>query len=138
MNSDTSLASRYGRATRCSAFSHRRVIILTVAALGVLVAFAAYFAFRPSGDPIAPQNVSNKVQSSAVTTVQISVVPDRTRPIRCSVRALNEYEAVVGYREVTVPTDPQASSEKQVHVSVDISTTQRAVQGNLGQCWFVQ
>lgn len=134
---NNALQSRYGTAGKAPAASQRRGFIALAAVVAILFAGAAFLAFQPRGNPHTPQTISFTAHNAARATLTYSVVPDRERDIRCSAIAKNPYEAVVGFAEVTVPASPEASGNTTVQGTVDIRTTQLAVQGLLESCTFM-
>lgn len=117
--------------------SKRTLMIIGGIAALIIAIGAAYFAFQPAQSPNTASNVSFEQIDSNRAVVTFNIAPDEKRDSVCSVVAKNEYEAVVGYREVTIPAHDDGDSTDLVHQRVDVNTTQRSVQGHLESCWFV-
>lgn len=117
---------------------NKRPLLIAAGIVTVLIAIgAAFFAFRPAGAPTTASDVSFEAIDSNRAVVTFNIRPDRERDSVCSVVAKNDFEAVVGYREVTIPAAPDTASSDLFHQKVEVNTTQRAVQGHLESCWFV-
>ena len=137
------LQSRYGgRAPRIQheRTERRRLSRPAVIGIGVglaaAIGVAAWYSFAPNPTPDGTVTISYDVVDSTLTRTTIGVYPDDERDITCSLRAVSEHEAVVGYTEVTVPADPQSDGSSPVTVSADISTTQLAASGHHESCWY--
>lgn len=144
----TAVADRYGsrsrlphsraHATGASGPGKQPWIIAGLgAALAVLIGLAAWFAFAPARVPDTPKTVSYDVVDASLTVTRFSIVPDESRDIECAVQATNLQEAVVGFREVTIPARAGTSTSDPVHLDVDIRTTQLAASGHVESCWYV-
>ncbi|OFL67173.1 MULTISPECIES: DUF4307 domain-containing protein [unclassified Brevibacterium] len=117
---------------------NRRTLLIIAGIIAVLItAGAAFFAFRPAGAPTTASDVAFEAVDSNRAIVEFNIRPDRSRDSVCSVVAKNDFEAVVGYREVTIPAAPDTASSDLFHQEVSVNTTQLAVQGHLETCWFV-
>ncbi len=132
MSAQDSLPDRYGHAPRRR--PHRRRW-WAVTGIALLIIAVTAVAFRPRTQP-SSENVAYQVHDSAQTTVRLNVVPDQQRTVRCAVKAVNQYEATVGYKEVTIAPDSSASAADAVHLRVNVATTQRAATGSIDRCWF--
>ncbi|MDK7748855.1 DUF4307 domain-containing protein [Brevibacterium sp. UMB10442] len=128
-----SLDSRYGR----QGVNRRPLLLALTCVVVILIAGAAFLAFKPRTHPHAPQTSHFTAHDAANASVTFSIVPDPQRDIRCAAVIRNQFEAVVGYKEVTIPADPQATSASMHHDSVDIRTTQKGAQGNVESCAYV-
>ncbi len=111
------------------------VIVAGILLVG-LVALAAYMAFRPQTAPTTPKTLNYSVVDSSATLVNVAIFPDRERDVHCVVQATNEYDAVVGFTEVTVPADPEADPHSPRSLDVELATTQLASSGHVDSCWF--
>lgn len=142
------VSDRYGSRSRLP--QHRRqattasgpgrrplIIIAAVIACAIMIGLAAWFAFAPARVPDTPKTIRYDVVDSSLTRTTISIVPDETRDIGCAVQATNLQEAVVGFREITVPAQADASTSEPVQIDVDIRTTQLAASGHVDSCWYV-
>lgn len=143
----TAVADRYGSRSRlphnrthaATASGRKRpwIIAALAAALVIMIGLAAWFAFAPARVPDTPKTVSYDVVDAALTVTRFSIVPDETRDIECAVQATNLQEAVVGFREVTIPARAGTSTSEPVQLDVDIRTTQLAASGHVESCWYV-
>lgn len=113
------------------------IIAALGAALAVMIGLAAWFAFAPARVPDTPKTVSYDVVDASLTVTRFSIVPDESRDIECAVQATNLQEAVVGFREVTIPARAGTSTSDPVQLDVDIRTTQLAASGHVESCWYV-
>ena len=140
MTERSAVSERYGgRAPgyQGTKLNKRPLLIIAGIAIVLIAIGAAFFAFRPAGAPTTASDVSFEAIDSNHAVVTFNIRPDRTRDSVCSVIAKNEFEAVVGYREVTIPAAADTTSSDLFHQEVDVNTTQQAVQGHLDSCWFV-
>ena len=144
----TAVADRYGsrsrlphsrtHATGASGPGKRPWIIAALgAAFVVMIGLAAWFAFAPARVPDTPKTVSYDVVDASLTVTRFSIVPDESRDIECAVQATNLQEAVVGFREVTIPARAGTSTSEPVQLDIDIRTTQLAASGHVESCWYV-
>lgn len=143
MTTAADLQSRYGgRAPRIQHERTPRGRLTRPAVIGVVVgliaasAAAAWYGFAPSATPEGTVTISYDVVDSTLTRTTVGVYPDDERDITCTVRAVNEHEAVVGFSEVTIPADPTTDGTEPQTVQVDISTTQLAASGHHETCWY--
>ena len=135
---DQHLAARYGAARKVGLFNNRRAVwvIAVVAVLGALIWAASLTFFKDTG-PKNPQDITFTVNDAASAVSSFSVVPDAHRDIACTVVAKNQYEAIVGYAQVTVPADPQTDGQTPAVQTVTVNTVQLAHQGHLERCAFI-
>ncbi|GAA1369896.1 DUF4307 domain-containing protein [Brevibacterium luteolum] len=144
----TAVADRYGsrsrlphNGTHAATASGRGkrpwIIAALAAALVIMIGLAAWFAFAPARVPDTPKTVSYDVVDASLTVTRFSIVPDESRDIECAVQATNLQEAVVGFREVTIPARAGTSTSEPVQLDVDIRTTQLAASGHVESCWYV-
>lgn len=133
-----SLDSRYGRSPASSPATSKRLLMIVLGCVVVVITVgAAFLAFRPQAHPHAPETSNFTTHDAANASLQFTIVPDATRDIRCEALAKNQYEAIVGYKEVVIPADPSATSASIYSQRVDIRTTQRAAQGHVESCVFL-
>ncbi len=130
-----SLDSRYGRTAHGN--KKRPLLFVLAGIVIVLIAGAAFLAFKPRAQPHAPETSNFTAHDAGNASVTFSIVPDAHRDIKCAAIIKNQYEAVVGYKEITIPADPQANSASMHHDRVDVRTTQEGAQGNVESCVFV-
>lgn len=128
--------NRYGRTREPKRRLSPRAMVLAGIVLVAVVVVIAFAAFRPQSTPSTPRTLSYSVVDSSSTLVTVAIFPDRERDVHCSVQATNDFEAVVGFTEVTVPADPDADPNTPKALEVDLSTTQLASSGHVDTCWF--
>ncbi|SDS86957.1 protein of unknown function [Brevibacterium siliguriense] len=127
---------RYGRTRRPKRELSRRAKVIGVIVLAAVVAVIAVWAFSPQASPTTPRTLDYSVVDDSSTRVSVGIFPDQERDVHCIIQATNEQEAVVGFTEVTVPTDPNADPNSPKRVDVDLATTQLAASGHAESCWF--
>lgn len=130
-----SLDSRYGRTTTGN--KKNPLLVALAVVVVILIAGAAFLAFKPRTHPHAPQTSNFTAHDAGNASLTFSIVPDVHRDIRCAAIIKNQYEAVVGYKEITVPADADANSSSVHHDRVDVRTTQKGAQGNVESCVYV-
>lgn len=130
-----SLDSRYGRTSQ--GIKKRPLLFALAGVVIVLIVGAAFLAFKPRAHPHAPETSHFTAHDAGSASVTFSIVPDARRDIKCAAIIKNQYEAVVGYKEVTIPADPHANSASMHHDRVEIRTTQKGAQGNVESCVYV-
>lgn len=127
---------RYGRSREPRRRLGRGFTILAAVVLIGLLALAAFLAFRPQTAPTTPKTLNYSVVDSSSTQVRVAIFPDRERDVHCIVQATNEYDAIVGFTEVSIPADPQADPHSPRALNVELATTQLASSGHVDACWF--
>lgn len=115
-------------------FPWGKTIVITVFALGVV--FIGFLTLTGRDSAPISNDISFTVSNPAQTTVSMSVVPDKSRTVHCAIQALNDEHGVVGYREVTVPANPDRDPNNPVVFHEKVRTTQLAVNGGIDKCWF--
>lgn len=127
---------RYGRVREPRRRLGKTAKIIAVVIVSALVIAIAFVAFRPQTTPTTPKTLGYSVVDSSSTQVSVAIFPDQDRDVHCIVQATNEYEAVVGFTEVTVPADPNADPNTPRQMDIDLATTQVAASGHADACWF--
>jgi Domain of unknown function (DUF4307) len=127
----TALDARYGR-TRGRRIRTRTVAI--VAGAGVLlvaVAWALWVGLFGATSSIETQDVGYTVVDSHAIDIRSQVSTDPGTRVSCSIQALNEKFAIVGWKVVTLP--PVA--ERNRVFTERVRTSEPAVSGLIGSCW---
>lgn len=133
MSTPASLSDRYGM-RRPARFPWGKTIVITVFALGVV--FIGWLTLGGQDSSPVSKDLSFTVVDASVTKVSVSVLPDPDRTVHCAVQALNSEYGVVGYREISVPPDPDRDSGRPTVFHETVRTTQLAVNGGIDKCWF--
>lgn len=134
--SDETHVDRYGRNRQPQRRLSRRATIISIAIIAVITIVIALVAFRPKTIPTTPQTISYSIVDSSSTRATVAIFPDQKRDVSCIVQATNEFEAIVGFTEVTVPASPNADPTKPTTLEVELATTQLASSGHADACWF--
>ena len=120
------LAKRYGQKTRFSKTSQRLLAALGVSAI---TAGAIYFGIA-NFKGIEFKEVSFKVVSAQSVELTFEVTKPVDRAAVCSLKALNEQFAVVGYKSIEVsPNDAQ-----KVRLTIPINTIELATTALVDDC----
>ncbi|PCC44631.1 hypothetical protein CIK65_01915 [Brevibacterium aurantiacum] len=127
---------RYGRVREPKRRLGRTAKIIAAVIVAALIVAIAFVAFRPQTTPTTPRTLDYSVVDSALTQVTVAIFPDQDRDVHCIVQATNEYEAIVGFTEITVPADPTADPNSLRQMGIDLATTQVASSGHVDSCWF--
>ena len=127
---------RYGRTRKPKRRKGNTAKIIAGVIVALLVVVIAFAAFRPQTSPTTPKTLDYSVVDSSLTQVTVAIFPDHDRDVHCIVQATNDYEAIVGFTEVTVPADPNADPNSPRQLSIDLATTQFASSGHADSCWF--
>ncbi|WGW10660.1 DUF4307 domain-containing protein [Saxibacter everestensis] len=129
------LDSRYGRTPKPP--KGRKRLIAAAAALLLAVGAVGWVAFGKEATEPTSKDISFELTDASETKVSFSVLPDKQREVRCSIQALNEQYAIVGYAEVTIQPDPSVTTSRPRVIDVDVRTQQLAVSGGVEKCRFV-
>jgi hypothetical protein len=127
----TALDARYGR-TRSRRIRTRTIAI--VAGAGVLlvaVAWALWVGLFGATASIETQDVGYTIVDSHAIDIRSQVSADPGTHVSCSIQALNEKFAIVGWKVVTLP----AVTERNRVVTERVRTSEPAVSGLIGSCW---
>jgi hypothetical protein len=127
----TALDARYGRTP---GRRRRAVLLAIVVGAAVLVTVVVWVIwvglFTPNAAVQSEDVGSTPVDDSTIRVVsQISADPGAH--VHCSVEALTEDFAVVGWKVVALPP----TEHRVQRVTTTVRTTQRAVSGLIGSCW---
>jgi len=127
----TALDARYGR-TRGRRIRTRTVAI--VAGAGVLlvaVAWVLWVGLFGATSSIETQDVGYTVVDSHAIDIRSQVSTDPGTRVSCSIQALNEKFAIVGWKVVSLP----AVSGRNRVFTERVRTSEPAVSGLIGSCW---
>lgn len=119
------MAERYGK--NSGKKPNRRVVITLASAL--LAAFLgwAIWVTVENADQIKTQDRGYEILSAEQALVRFSV-QSPSGPAICAIQVLNQGYAVVGYKEVPVPTSGEFEAL--------VNTTQLGVSGLVDKCWL--
>ena len=120
------LASRYGKKADSSAANRKRVIALATALVLLFLGWAIWVTVSGSS-AVKHQVLAYEVIDETQTSVRFSV-QSPSGAAKCAIQVLNQGYAVVGYKEVEVPS----SGEFETFVN----TTQLGVTGLVDKCWL--
>jgi hypothetical protein len=111
------LDARYGR----SPDRRRRRRVLGVVA-----------AFDGDGSELEARDTGYQITDDRSVEVQYTVSTDPGTPVRCAVQALNNVQAIVGWKVVDLP----ATGSRSTTYTTSLATTERAVTGLIYRCWL--
>jgi hypothetical protein len=127
----TALDARYGR-TRSRRIRTRTIAV--VAGAGVLlvaVAWVLWVGLFGATASIETQDVGYTVVDSHAIDIRSQVSADPGTKVSCSIQALNEKFAIVGWKIVTLP----AVTGRNRVFTERVRTSEPAVSGLIGSCW---
>ena len=123
--------ARYGR-TRGRRIRTRTIAIVTGAGvLLVAVAWVLWVGLFGATASIETQDVGYTVVDSHAIDIRSQVSADPGTKVSCSIQALNEKFAIVGWKIVTLP----AVTERNRVFTERVRTSEPAVSGLIGSCW---
>jgi hypothetical protein len=128
----TALDSRYGR-TRNRRIRTRTIAI--VAGAGVLlvaVAWVLWVGLFGTSASIETQDVGYTVVDSHTIEIRSQLSTNPGTKVSCSIQALNEKFAIVGWKIVNLPA---VTDRNRVFVE-RVRTSEPAVSGLIGSCWL--
>ena len=127
----TALDARYGR-TRGRRLRTRTIAI--VAGAGVLlvaVAWVLWVGLFGATASIETQDVGYTVIDAHTIDVRSQVSADPGTRVSCSIQALNEKFAIVGWKVITLP----AVTRRNRVFTERVRTSEPALTGLIGSCW---
>ncbi|MDN5738556.1 MAG: DUF4307 domain-containing protein [Brevibacterium aurantiacum] len=127
---------RYGRARAPKRRLGKTAKLIAAVIVSALIVAIGFVAFRPQTTPTTPKTLGYSVVDSSLTRVSVAVFPDQDRDVHCIVQATNDFEAIVGFTEVSIPADPAADPNSPRQIDIDLATTQFASSGHADACWF--
>lgn len=130
MTTNQTLDDRYGR--KPTRFSSRTKI--SVAAAALLTIFLGWGIWVTFFAPVsATASVAGyEVVDSEHTVIRFSLDKPTGKPVVCAARVMNKAYSVVGYKEVLVPANSDASGV----ITVSVNTTETGVSGLVDRCWL--
>ena len=132
MNTGMVLDARYGR-TRGRRIRARWVAIIAGAAVVVtVVAWVIWAGLLSPTASIETQDVGYHHIDPSTLGITSQVSTDPGTRVTCSVEALNEEFAIVGWKVVDLPPSPQRTRT----IQETIRTSEPAVSGLIGSCWL--
>ncbi len=128
----TALDARYGR-TRSRRIRTRTVAIIAgVGVLLVAVAWVLWVGLFGATASIETQDIGYTVVDSHTIDVRSQLSTDPGTKVSCSIQALNDKFAIVGWKVVTLP----AATARNRVVTERVRTSEPAVTGSIGSCWL--
>ena len=119
------LAKRYG----VKQSNPKRNKVLAIAGVAALTITAAWFGFS-NYSPLSFQDLGYRVLSDTRVEVDFEVTRPEGADVVCSLEALNNQFAPVGWIELVIP----GSDSTKVRNTVTINTTELAVTGLVDEC----
>jgi hypothetical protein len=130
MTTDQTLDERYGR--KPSRFSSRaRIWVAAIALLGIFFSWATWVTFFAPAAATASV-AGYDVIDSAHTVIRFTVDKPAKRAAICAARVMNKAFGVVGYKEVSIAANQDASGV----ITVSVNTTETGVSGLVDHCWL--
>lgn len=128
----TALDARYGR-TRGRRLRARTIAIIAGAGvLLVAVAWVLWVGLFGATASIETQDVGYTVIDSHTIDVRSQVSTDPGTTVSCSIQALNEKFAIVGWKVIALP----AVTGRNRVFTERLRTSEPAVTGLIGSCWL--
>jgi hypothetical protein len=128
----TALDARYGR-TRSRRIRTRTVAIIAgVGVLLVAVAWVLWVGLFGATASIETQDIGYTVVDAHTIDVRSQLSTDPGTKVSCSIQALNEKFAIVGWKVVALPP----VTERNRVVTERVRTSEPAVTGSIGSCWL--
>ena len=127
----TALDARYGR-TRGRRIRTRTIAIIAGAGvLLVAVAWVLWVGLFGATASIETQDIGYTVVDSHTIDIRSQVSTDPGTTVSCSIQALNEKFAIVGWKVIELP----AVTERNRVFTERVRTSEPAVSGLIGSCW---
>ncbi len=130
MTTNQILDERYGRtATRFS--SRAKIATAAIALLALFLGWGVWVTF------FAPAKATASVAGYDVvdaehTIIRFSLDKPAGTTVVCAARVMNKAYSVVGYKEVLVPANQDATGV----ITVSVNTTETGVSGLVDRCWL--
>lgn len=125
MDQSELMASRYGERKT----NPKRNRILTIVGVGVLTIVAAWFGFA-NYSPLSFKDLGYRVLSDYRVEVDFELTRPQGAVAICSIEALNNSFAQVGWVEVIIPATEQTTTRN----TITLTTTELAVTGLVDEC----
>jgi hypothetical protein len=128
----TALDARYGNTPSRRLRTRTVAIIAGVGVLLVAVAWVLWVGLFGATSSIETQDVGYTVVDSHAIDIRSQLSTDPGTRVSCSIQALNEKFAIVGWKVVTLP----AVTERNRVFTERVRTSEPAVSGLIGSCWL--
>jgi hypothetical protein len=128
----TALDQRYGRTRSRRVRGRLLAVIVGVGVLAVAVAWVLWVGLFSTSASIDTQDVGFTVVDPHTIDVRSQISTDPNTAVTCSVEALNEKFAIVGWKVVKLP----AVAERNRVITTTLRTSEPAVTGLIGSCWL--
>jgi hypothetical protein len=113
----------------------RRLIWSAAAAFAVVfVAWVVWAGLDGSRPSIESRNTAHEIVDDTLVSVSFEVTGPQDTPMACSVQALNEQFAVVGWKVVELPP----SEQRTRNLTELVRTTELSNTGVVDTCWVVE
>jgi len=126
------LDARYGR----SPDRRRRLRLLGwtagVAVIVVSLLWVVFVAFDGDGSKLEARDTGYEIVDDRAVDVQYTISTEPGTPVRCAVQALNNVQAIIGWKVVDLPPTEARSTT----YTTSLATTERAVTGLIYRCWL--
>lgn len=124
--------TRYGRTRGRRTRARWLAVIVGAIVAAVVIAWVVWAGLFGANASIETQDVGYTVVDSSTIDITEQVTVDPGTKVSCSIRALNEDFAIVGWKVVELP----AVSERSRVLIERLRTTAPAVNGLIGSCWL--
>jgi hypothetical protein len=128
------IAARYGRTSRNRARDRRLIWSAAAAFAVVFVAWVVWAGLDGSRPSIESRNTAHEIVDDTLVSVSFEVTGPQDTPMACSVQALNEQFAVVGWKVVELPP----SEQRTRNLTELVRTTELSNTGVVDTCWVVE
>ncbi|MGK9146514.1 DUF4307 domain-containing protein [Plantibacter flavus] len=128
------IEARYGRTPGSRTRDRRALWIVAGAFVVVFVAWVVWAGLDGSRPSIEARNTAHEIVDDTMVSVSFEVTGPQDTAMACSVQALNEQFAVVGWKVVELPRSEQRTRS----FSELLRTTERSNTGVVDTCWVVE
>jgi len=130
MTTNQILDERYGRnATRFS--SRAKIATAAIALLALFLGWGVWVTFFAPAKATASVGGYDGVDAEH-TIIRFSLDKPAGTTVVCAARVMNKAYSVVGYKEVLVPANQDATGV----ITVSVNTTETGVSGLVDRCWL--
>lgn len=126
----SSVANRYGTPKR--KLSGRTKLVMVIVGLLVGIGGALWLSVANS-KPVTFNDISFEIPSNTSTVVVVEVTKKASDEVQCSVRALNESKAIVGFKTLSIPAT-EGSGQITSRYTVNLRTESLATTGGIEAC----
>lgn len=127
----TALDQRYGRTRGHRIRSRWIAVIAGAGVLIVVIAWVLWVGLFGASASIETQDVGYVLVDQHTIDVKSQISTDPGTVVHCSIEALNEKFAIVGWKVVKLP----AVEKRNRVVTERLRTSEPAVTGSIGSCW---